>query len=273
MADFVPGWNPDREDWDYLAEPTAVSFSAPGDFTPPPSMNLRAVLKVEMQGRMGSCVGHGASSGMEQLEYLTSRQTLQFSRMYAYIMAQRQSGIRGDNGAEIAPAVQMLIEGGCCLESEMPYPNPVRYSNKVSQSAITAAAKYKILGHQQLNSGREVFDWISQGKGPVLFGFPWFFRVSQGNGLVTQDSLRGGDEGGHCNVFVGYTGEVGPDGNPLIDDLNSHGTQSGQGGWFKWTWGAIDALANLGRRRAVMIGMTNITGFDPDRLVNFENVV
>ena len=197
------GWNRDHEDFDFLKTPTARFFTAPPkDFVPPERMSFRDILKVENQGPMGSCVGHGGSSGAECLVYLSSGLKVQLSRMFCYLISQRQTGIRGDNGATIAGCVQGLMKVRICEETVFPYPNPVRYNPNVPQSAITAAEKCKILGHQLLNSGKEVFDWISTGNGPVVFGMNWYDRVSQGNGLVTKDSLRGPSAGGHCNLFV-----------------------------------------------------------------------
>lgn len=267
------GWNRDREDFDFLETPTARSFCAPDGFVPPKAMDFRPILKVENQGPMGSCVGHGCSSGMEELQYLTAGTSVPLSRMFAYIMAQRQTGIRGDNGATIAGAVQAMRTVGICEETVFPYPNPVRYNNNMSQTALTAAAAHKILGHQLLTSAKEIFDWLSQGKGPVLIGMNWYDRVSSSRGLITPDQMRGSSAGGHCIVITGYTDQRDPQGNPLIDALNSHGINSGNKGWFQWTWDALNVLANQERGMSSIIGMTNITGFEPQRLINFTSIV
>ena len=267
------GWKRDEEDFDFLRTRTAKLFSAPKDFVPPKTMSFRNIIRVENQGPMGSCVGHGGSSGMECLAYLSAGVKIQLSRMFCYLQSQRATGIRGDNGATIAGCVKALANIGICQEAEMPYPNPIRYNPNIPQSAVVAAQKHKILGHQDLNSAQEVFDWISQGKGPVIFGMDWYDNVSNSNGLVTANMLRGGSGGGHCNIFMGYSGELGSDGKPLIDDLNSHGTGSGNQGWFQWTWGAVDELARQERNQRSIIGITDITGFDPARLINFASVV
>jgi len=276
MADLVirTGWRPDQEDWDYLATPTVRAFSAPRDFVPPEKMSYRGILKVENQGNMSSCVGHGGSSGMELLQFLSNGGQTQMSRMMCYLIAQRASNIRGDNGAVISACVQALAATGLCLESEFPY--PPRYNPNLPQSAIQAGSKHKILGHQPLNSYREVFDWISQAKGPVLFGMSWYQRVANGNGTITPDSLRGPSYGGHCNVFCGYNGKKDSNGNYYIDALNSHGTSSGQGGWFEWSPDAVDVLCQQERGQSSVIGMTDITGFDQervDRVVDWTTVV
>jgi hypothetical protein len=266
---MATGWLREREDFEFLREQTAVTFGAPADFVPPPKMSLRGILHVENQGNMSSCVGHGGSSGLEALEYIANGGSVQMSRMAMYLLAQRVSGIKGDNGATISGCVKAMLDSGCCEESEFPY--PTHYVSDLPQAVIQEAGQHKILGHQKLTTYREVFDWISQGKGPVVFGMTWYQRVADSRGLITPDDLRGRSLGGHCNLFMGYSGDRDSDGELLIDDLNSHGAQWGDGGWAKWTSRAIDALGH--DPNTEMIGITDITGFDPQRLVNFSTIV
>lgn len=266
---MLTGWRREREDTDFLKSRTAVTFGAPAAFEPPAQMSFRGILRVEFQGSMSSCVGHGGSSGLETLQYIANGGRVQMSRMAMYLLAQRVSGIRGDNGATIAGCVKAMLDTGCCEEADFPYPS--QYVKNVPAAAVAAAGRHKILGHQKLSTYREVFDWISQGKGPVLFGMTWWERVAASRGLVTQDDLRGRTLGAHCKLFAGYSGQRDNDGELMIDDLNSHGTQWGDGGWAKWTSRAIDALGN--DPDTEMIGITDITGFDAERLVNFRNIV
>lgn len=266
---MVTGWLREKEDFVFLGEATAPRFAAPTGFVPPPSMSFRNVMHVENQGGMSSCVGHGGSSGLEALQYMVNGGRVQMSRMCMYLLAQRVSGIHGDDGATIAGCVKAMTDTGCCEEAVLPY--PARYDRTLPPSAIQLANRHRILGHQKLTNYREVFDWISQGKGPVIFGMTWWERVAKTRGLVTQDDLRGRSLGAHCKVFIGYSGERDANGELLIDNLNSHGTAWGDGGWAKWTSRAIDALGN--DRNTEMIGITDITGFDPARLVNFATVV
>lgn len=265
------GWNRENEDWEYLATATAPRFSAPPGFVPPASMSFRGILKVEDQNPLNSCVGHGLSSGLECLVYLKSRKRVQLSRMFAYIVAQKTTGIKTDDGANIAGGVRAMAETGCCEETDLPYTG--QYFNRLPQSAIQAAAKHRILGHQDLQTYDEVRDWIAMGKGPVVFGMPWFRSMINCRGTVTPDMLRGPSVGGHCKVFAGYSGERDSAGDLLLDDLNSHGTWWGDGGWAKWMPDAVRKLLDQERRFRSCIGITDITGFDAERLVNFSRVV
>lgn len=270
------GWERDEEDFGFLRGRSQIRLAAtaPTDFVPPKVMSFRSILKTENQGPIGSCVGHGGSSGMEQLVYSASGQKVQLSRMFCYLNAQKMTGIRGDRGATISGCVQALMTIGICEESVMPYPNPVRYAATIPTSATAAAAKCKILGHKDLNSPEEIWDWISTNQGPVIYGMEWYDNVARARTpIITSDMLKGPSAGGHCRLMAGYSGELGPDGKPLIDDLNSHGLSFGEGGWTKWTWTALATLCQQERNTRSIIGITNATGYDPQRLVNFARIV
>jgi len=265
----IPGYRPDLEDRDFLAAGTAGNFSAPGTFTAPAKIDFRSILTVENQSNMSSCVGHGGSTAMEHLQYLAARTKLQFSRMFAYITAQRQSGIRGDNGATITGCVNALTAIGCCLEATLRY--PARYNTTISQAAIAEAAKYRILGHRKLRGYKEVLEWLQSGKGPVIAGFTWRQTFSRTQGIIRRTDVRGPSVGGHCTLYTGYQGDLGSDGQLLLDNINSWDRDFGQEGWSQWEAGAIDDLSN--ERYTELIGITDITGFDETRLYNFTDIV
>lgn len=274
MADSLHlGYLIDEEDRKFLLTGDAGNFSAPGDFVPPPTLSFRDKLKTENQSSMSSCVGHGGSSGMEALQWMASGTKIQMSRMACYLISQRYSGIRGDRGATISGCVKGLNEVGCPLEETYPYPNPVRYTDNLPQSVKVAAGKYKILGFKRITNGYQgVLEWITSGKGPVINGITWYERLANNrSGQVDTGDLRGRSLGGHCTLFVGYQGDRDARGNLKIDMLNSHGTGWGQGGWSQWTSDAIDRIASEGNTE--LIGITDITGFDEQRLWNITSIV
>lgn len=260
------GWAKEEEDWDYLKQATVRVFSAPRDFVPPTSMNCRNIIQVKNQKQMGSCVGHGSSSGLDYLEFLSNGGLVQFSRMFMYIQAQIASGIRGDNGAAIAGAVKAMINVGDCFESEYPYPS--RYQTTITQPQLDSAAKKKILGHVELTSYQDVFDWISQGKGPVVFGFDVTnaYENIQGKVDITPKTLSGRTLGGHCNVFIGYSGEKDSSGKYKIDGLNSWDKAWGDQGWAQWTSDAITTICRNEQGQSSVWGITDVTGFDQARI-------
>ncbi len=271
----MQGWKREDEDWSFLSkDTTSAALAAPAGFEPPASMSFRDILTVEFQANMSSCVGHGGSSGLEYLQYLLNGGRVPMSRMAMYLLAQRKSGIRGDRGATIAGCVKAMIDDGCPKEAEFPYPNPVRYDDHIPGAVLTLAKKHRILGSKELFGAQEIFDWISQGKGPVIFGMEWYRRIANNQtGIIDANDLSGPSLGGHCLLYAGYSGKLDPQGKPLIDNINSHGRNWGQGGWASWTWRAIDKCCNEERGSHSFIGITDITGFDPSRLVTFSDII
>jgi hypothetical protein len=132
-------------------------------------------------------------------------------------------------------------------------------------TAVDSARKHRILGHQELRSYEEILDWIGTGKGPVIVGLSWYDRIANVKEIITQYELKGRSAGGHCVLFAGYSSRE--NGEPLIDMLNSHGKEYADGGWAAWTKKAIDTLCAQERGQNSIIGITDIQGFDPARLV------
>lgn len=261
---MATGYLPQLEDRSFLDSGTAGNFSAPASFAAPPSFSLRDALVVEDQGNMNSCVGHGASSGVECLQFLKSRTRKPMSRMFAYLTAQQQTNINRDQGATIAGAAAALSKAGCCFEETFPYPS--RYNRSIPSPATQEASKYRILGHRTLTTYEEILGWQQTGKGPVLAGTIWTQRLANNSGtLVTPADLKGPVIGAHCTLFIGWN----EDGT--LDELNSHGTRWGQQGWASWTPEAIAAVLRL--RDTVFIGITDITGFDETRLYDFRAII
>lgn len=266
---FRLGWRPDLEDSAFLAWATAPVFSIPSNFQAAPALSFRGILKVENQGDMNSCTGHGGSTGFESLIYQLNGGFIQMSRMYCYLTGQRMSGIRGDNGATITGCVKGMVNG-LCTEDVFPYPS--RYSNFIPTSAVQQAKSHTILGHQKLYNYEEMWQWVSTGKGPIIVGFPWYDRVAGSKGIIDESSLAGSNPGGHCICIAGYTGESAY-GAKMLDSINSHGRSSGDNGHFQWTNKALNKMAAMRDRRgnyvAEFIGITNISGFDPARIIDF----
>lgn len=260
------GWNRELEDTDYLRN-AGQSYHVYG--TPrnaPASFDPRTILRVEDQGQMNSCTGHGGSSGLEACIYIDTAGTVtdvQMSRMFAYVAAQKQSGIKGDNGATITGLVESFKRVGCCREETLPYTG--RYSNRLTQEQIDEAGKYRIVNHSYMKTYAESFDWMSRGMGPIVIGITWFYRLANTSGVITTDDLRGPSMGGHCVLLWGWSERQDNDGRNYIWLLNSHGVGWGLRGWAEVHPDVIDAWG--ASRNSELIGISDLTSYDKPRRV------
>lgn len=199
------------------------SLEYPKEFDP------RKIIRVEDQRRRNSCVGHGASSCGEACAWLDSggKLDIQFSRWGSYIWSQQMGGMGGrDNGATISGAVRAASEIGFCPEHLWPYPSDgVGYSTKEPAGARQAASPYLLMGHTLIEGYAQGFEWINQGKGPLLIGVNWTQGLANNTGLVTLADIRGRRLGGHCMFLWGWD----ENGNLYLG--NSHTESWGQQGW------------------------------------------
>lgn len=222
---FFSGLLRDQEDHAFLASGRA--FAGTGNkLAYPPEFDPRGIIRVENQGSFNSCVGHGLSSCGEACAYLDSGGTLkvQFSRWGAYIWSQQEGGMVGrDNGATITGAVKAAVKYGFCPEEIWPY--PTRYSVKVPAEAVAAAAPFQLLAHTPIRSYDQGFEWMNQGKGPLLIGIDWTKGLADNTGDVTLGDLGGRTLGGHCMFLWGWLS----DGRLWLG--NSHSPTWGQAGW------------------------------------------
>lgn len=258
------GWAYEQEDIGYLrnkAAPYRV-YGTAGDVAP--SFDPRTILRVEDQGPMSSCTGHGGSSCLEACIYIDTAGTkrdVQMSRMFAYLTAQKQSGIKGDSGATITGLVEGFKKVGCCLESTYPYPG--RFTNRVTPEATAEAAQYQIVNHVYLTKYTDVWDWISRGMGPVVIGITWYERLAQSQGLVETRDLGGRSLGGHCVFLWGWSERVDSSGRKYLWLGNSHGVSWGLRGWAEVSPSVVDAWGQ--DRNTEMIGVSDLTSFDTPR--------
>lgn len=197
----------------------------------PKELDPRPIVRVEDQGNRNSCVGHGLSSCGEICAWIDSGGVLEieFSRWGAYIWSQQMGGMAGrDNGATISGAIKAAAEIGFCPESLWPYPpSNAGYSTKEPAGVRQAAAPYLLMAHTNPNNYAQGFEWINQGKGPLLIGVDWTQGLANNTGDVTLADVRGRSLGGHCMFLWGW------DADGLLYLGNSHTEGWGQRGWRK----------------------------------------
>ena len=171
-----------------------VSKAAMPKFNP----YVRPFLRLQNQGRMGSCVGHAMSHSFQHS--LVNRFGIQadFSRMAAYITAQAHSKITGDRGATISGAM-LAAADGICFEREWPYPES--YTTSVP---ATSEGKMDI----SMDSGRvEDADlaWELLANGCVIMtGIAWNQTFER---EICDNHRPGG--GGHSTTISGLDKKTG----------------------------------------------------------------
>lgn len=236
MSDYKAGWLADEEPkqwWEDLP-----MLPPMGDFEPvtefPFYRKPSEWLKIEHQGSMGSCQGHSLSSCVEVSYYYETGETVQLSRMYAYIKSQFLDGITSDRGSTISAGGKVATRYGVPPEEVWPYTG--RYSRKIPMGANEKAAPYKVAQAVRLDSYDDVMTFLRAGLGAINIGVRW-------------------GRGGHA---VCITEEYGDGG---VKVANSWGENWGDSGWLKWTESELKTKMRESYTRAV--GITDMVNIEP----------
>lgn len=260
------GWCDDLEDRDALkAESLVLCCTAP--FQAPSKIDMRGILRVENQGPIGSCSGNARTTVEECCMWLASggRHKPQFSRMGAYLAAQKLDGLLGnDRGATISGQAKAAKQFGTCDESVFPYPSG--YTSRIPDAYWGEAAKRQTRNTVKLHNYHECREFLARGIGGIVIGIPWLASLANSKGLIEQAS--GKQYGGHALAIVGYLpgnegGKSDNQGRPYLLMLNSHGTQWGREGWAIVAPSLFDRWGHDGYSE--MIGFSDLENpNDPD---------
>ncbi len=163
--------------------------------TLPESQGVASWLQIEDQMQQGSCTGN-ARTQAEEIAYWrqTEGQIIQFSRQFAYITGQKESGITGDNGATMEGSATAATKTGSCLESLAPYTG--KYYTQFSQAAYENALDNRTSSYVRLQNYEQVLQWLVYGIGGVCIGISWNSSMEP-NGDGRVESYRQGG-GGHA---------------------------------------------------------------------------
>ena len=252
------GWRHDLEERTFLhasatSMPSIQGFSAPEKFDP------RGWLDIENQGAMGSCAGHACSTVGEMLNWIdTKGDEIQLSRMWAYLMGQRESEITGDQGATITGVIQSAKKNGLCLEETFPYPQ--RYSTDIPPGSEDEAREHKILNHTVLRGYDECFAYLLAGFGVIEIGIPWKASLAHNNDGVIQKS-EGQIFGGHAVAICGWTERKDRLGRKYLILINSHGMEWGKNGTAEVSPHLFDEWGQ--DRYSEMIGVSDLEEYSP----------
>lgn len=272
--DFT-GYPIELENREALREMSAPGvFHAMNDDDLPKKVDFRDVLVIENQGSMGSCQGHALSTCTEGCYYIASggnKQTL--SRLFAYLGSQKLDGIMGDRGSTLHGGAKLSTEYGLCLESVLPYPNPVRYPSgghrSIPEEAWENALNFKVKTTKFITEEPEVHQWLGSGAGLVNIGIAWGAGMNpDSKGLIRRFRAGGG---GHAVAIAGYLpcDEVDcdtPEGYVYILD-NSWGRGYGINGRAYVFPQAVREM--LGHRFTTFVGLSDMVDVKP-RNVDFR---
>lgn len=248
-------------------------FKCMGDDELPKRVDFRKALQIENQESMGSCQGHALSTCSEGCYHIaTGGQSIQLSRLFAYLGSQKIDGIMGDSGSTLHGGAKLSTGQGICLESVFPYPRPVRYPrgghNAITAEAWENAKNFRIRTTKFITEEPEVKQWLGSGAGLVEIGIAWGNAMEPDqNGFI--DSFRAGS-GGHAVSLTGYLPceEVQcstPEGYVYILD-NSWGTRWGIGGRAYVAPRAVRQM--LDQRFTTFVGLSDMVDVKP-RNVDF----
>ena len=177
-------------------------------------------LRVEDQGRFGSCVGQGTTKGFTYA-WLISGQTPQLfspTFVYAHINGGR------DQGAQVSDGLKTIKENGVCLLDQFG-PDKI-YLRDVSPAAKQTALRFRVIEAYKINSWIELGSALSSGMLVVSgIGVGNNFSNLDRNGVAP---LPDQVVGGHCMAHIGLKKIAG---QWKAETQNSWSTSWGQGGF------------------------------------------
>jgi hypothetical protein len=222
------GWDPERENFDSIANSSVPFEISYGDFETPEEIDPRRMVRHDKQFDMGSCQGFSLSNCGEQLwnfagnhrEFSNDRQ---FSQLFSYLETQRVDGLLGrDTGSTIEGGIRIAKDVGFLQYEHLPYRTP--YPNN-ARTLVTAdmrakASAFKLRSHSVLRNYDEIFRYLASGVGAVHTGTVWNNSFYAANGVLENVSLANG--GGHATAWLGYSKRKDSRGRNYLWRLNSH---------------------------------------------------
>lgn len=216
----------DYRDYQYVSPFTAEQIAEDK------KLDLRGkvdLIRIEQQGSIGSCVGNGVTSTMEQFT------DVELSRMFLYNATKAYEGRLGQEGLYTRNAYKVARSSGVCTEYDYPY--DLDLDNIKPPEEIYALADYKIdrfecvvVSKSPLNRDWRVHNIKSALKEGFLVGFAMAVTNSlyelTGPETTHKYDITAPNIGGHYMYIVGYDDEY-----RSFIIANSWGTSWGDGGF------------------------------------------
>jgi hypothetical protein len=243
-----------REEIANTATPFTITY---GDYQAPDEIDPRKMVRHDDQGNMGSCGGHANSNCGEYLWLIAEgdkqfSDAKQFSRLYAYLEAQRIDRLLGrDAGSTISGGLKVAYAGYLeekFLRYSTPYPANAR--SVVTEEMRDKATAFKVRSHAWLKSYDAIFNYLASGQGSIFVGTVWNNSFYASNGVLESVSLRNG--GGHAYAFLGYSKRKDSVGRNYLWRKNSHSNDN----WTEVSPRVIDQLA--GHNFTAIVGMSDL---------------
>ena len=197
----------EESDRDYRDYPY-VSIYSPEQL--PRSVDLRDkvdLIRIEDQLSIGSCVGNGVTSTMEQFT------DVELSRLFLYVGTKAETGRLGKEGLHTRTAYEFARKTGVCTEDQWPY--DISMDDIVPPEEIYKEAKYKIDRYEAVVASKSPLDKdfrIHQIKSALTEGFLVGFAMPVRKSLFDftgpwqehSYDTRTDIVGGHYMYIVGY---------------------------------------------------------------------
>lgn len=204
---------------------------------------IQQVPILDQDGR-GSCVGHASASSIMKSRAKLGMTFDLLSPCFIYALG---NGGR-DAGMVISDAADIILQYGCCLESE--FPEGHIYKSQIPQSAYqTASSRFKVLELYHCAN----FDEIGTA---VQLGWDVVYGITVGTGFnnLNSDGVPGGGfpRGGHA-LCDAEAMKKASNGEWLIKTRNSWTTQWGLNGFCYLNEGFLSGNVDAYAIRVVML--------------------
>lgn len=177
--------------------------------------------KAENQGQMGSCQGNALTSVLERLWRVSTGETIQLSRIFAYLATQKLDGLIGrDVGSTISGGAKLALNYGVPLEINTGYPSTYPMgaaANKIlSKPNYDAGRPYKAVSACAIGEDPEEAYSLIGGGGGISLGILWYQGIIPSDRVIRRYAPPAGTRSGHAVSNLGYLS------NGLFEPWNSH---------------------------------------------------
>jgi C1A family cysteine protease len=210
----------------------------------PVRVDLPRIVRVEDQGRLGSCVANAVTSAMEYA-YSSCGEHVELSRLALYYRSRAMDGWEEqDNGTYVRQAIKAAAMYGVPTEESWPY--------RVSMFAVDPkscdreARRRRIVSYVHVQGLNGLRSMIADGS-PVAFGFsvPASMQYHAGasdTGIVPLPRQQEHIVGGHAVLAMGYDDE-----REMVRFCNSWGEGWGDEGygWIPYDYFDLGLASDL----------------------------